>query len=307
MGIYALYGLVFRSEIPLPGAERMVEGGDTGPCITISRGEPRAIPAAPPEGQLLLEEKHEDGGGCAYVRTPQGYCLRFYPYAEFLISDDLDHVRAHIGAGEDPEGLTIYLAGHVAAFLLARKGYTVLHASAVALRQRLVLILGHRGYGKSTLAAALCKEGYELFTDDLLPMTLTAGGVVAHRGAHTLRLRPHSAGSLALPGPLTPSCDGRLLHRPVFAGSDSMAPDAIVCLKPQANGSRTRTRRLGPLDAFGELMAHSRDTTLTTPEAMRADLAVRAAAVRSVPCHQLHVNWRRAPLPEVAAAVAGLL
>ena len=305
MACYSLYGLLFRSEIPLPGAEHLA--GSVRPCITVVRGEPRTIPSVPPDGELLHDEHYEDGGGCAYVRTPAGYCLRFYRYAEFLISRDLDHIQAHVGTGEDPEGLTIYLAGHVAAFLLARKGYTVLHASAVARGSRLMLILGHRAHGKSTLAAALCKDGFELFTDDLLPMTLSDGSVVAHRGAHTLRLRPHAADNLALAGPLVPSCDGRLLHRPTFAVSDSMELGAIVCLKPQLHGSPTRTRRLEPLDAFGELLAHSRDMALKSPEALRADLAVRAAAVRSVPCHQLQVSWRSAPPSEAAAAVTGLL
>ena len=59
MRLYAIYGLVFRSEIPLPGAECKA-AGDV-PCITVERGESRAIPSAPPEGHLLHEESHEDG------------------------------------------------------------------------------------------------------------------------------------------------------------------------------------------------------------------------------------------------------
>lgn len=304
---YSIYGLALRSEIPLPGAQRMAAHEGPGPCITVVRGESRTIPSTPPEGRLLHEEKDEDGLGHAYVRTPEGYCLRFYRYAEFLISPDLDRVRAHLGAGEDPEGLTIYLAGHVAAFILARRGYTLLHASAVARGERLVTILGHRAYGKSTLAAALCQAGFELYTDDLLPMTLTERGLVAYRGAHTLRLRPHAAGNLGLTDPLVPSCDGRLLHRPAFAGPDSLPVGAIVCLEPQVNGCPLDTRRLEPLDAFARLLEHSRDAAIKTPDALRADLAVQAAAARSVPCHRLNVNWQEAAPSQVAAAVARLL
>ncbi len=305
--LYQIYGLVFRSAIPLPGATPAPADANAEDCIDVRCGEPRPIPAVPPEGELLHEERYDDGSGCAYVREAGGYRLRFYRYAEFFISGDLRSIHAWVGVGEDPEGLTIYLAGHVAAFLLAMKGYTALHASAVAGPQRILMILGHRCYGKSTLAAALCRQGFELFTDDLMPLTLSAERVVAHRGAHTLRLRPHAAERLALSSPLTPSCDGRLLHRPAFARSERMELGAIVCLKPSEQEAPARARRLPPLDAFGELLAHSRDARFKAPGALGADLAVHAELARSVPCHELRVNWGSESPANVAAAVAGLL
>ena len=58
------------------------------------------------------------------------------------------------------------------AVLLQQRGFLILHASAVVLPDGAVAFLGDKGWGKSTMAAALQLRGYPLLTDDVLALKL---------------------------------------------------------------------------------------------------------------------------------------
>ena len=94
----------------------------------------------------------------------------------------------------------------------------------------LLALLGQRGHGKSTLAAALCLEGAKLFTDDLLALRLVQGRAVADRGSHTVRLRTASVSKLwEQPDPsIGFSCDGRALFRPAHSSQPSIDDWTLV-------------------------------------------------------------------------------
>lgn len=58
------------------------------------------------------------------------------------------------------------------ATLLRQRGYLVLHASAVNMKGGAVVFLGWGGDGKSTIAAALNRKGYQFITDDVLKIDI---------------------------------------------------------------------------------------------------------------------------------------
>lgn len=64
------------------------------------------------------------------------------------------------------------LLGTVFAALLQRRGLTVFHASAIAVDGGAVVLLGHKGAGKSTTAGALAAAGHTLIADDVVALDL---------------------------------------------------------------------------------------------------------------------------------------
>ena len=80
--------------------------------------------------------------------------------------------------------------------LLALRGRTVLHGSAVAIGSAAVGFLGDSGMGKSTLAASFGLNGYEVLADDGLVLDDTSAGFVVVPSFPTLRLLDASASAL---------------------------------------------------------------------------------------------------------------
>jgi hypothetical protein len=75
------------------------------------------------------------------------------------------------GAHEDQVRLFI-LGTSMGAILLQRR-ILPLHGSAVAIDGKAYAIVGDSGAGKSTLASAFLQRGYQLLSDDVIPVTLS--------------------------------------------------------------------------------------------------------------------------------------
>jgi hypothetical protein len=101
-------------------------------------------------------------------------------------------------AGADPRDVRLWLNGSVYAAVAAINGLMPLHASAVACEGRVYAFTGPPGAGKSTLAAALGREGLPLFCDDTLVLDLSGEGALTCLPGHKrLKLWPEG---LALSG-----------------------------------------------------------------------------------------------------------
>lgn len=71
--------------------------------------------------------------------------------------------------------IRVFLLGTVLAILCFQRGVLPLHASAVDIDGRALLLSGVSGAGKSTLAAALSARGYRLLSDDLCALEVREG------------------------------------------------------------------------------------------------------------------------------------
>jgi hypothetical protein len=81
-----------------------------------------------------------------------------------MIVEPLPHVDEHV--------LRLYLLGPALGVLLQQRGLLVLHASAVAIGERVVAFVGESGWGKSTTAAALERRGHTVVADDVCALHL---------------------------------------------------------------------------------------------------------------------------------------
>ena len=65
-----------------------------------------------------------------------------------------------------------FILGPVLASLLRQRRLLVFHGSAVEINNSAVAFLGKSGWGKSTLASAFHKQGYNLITDDVMAVQM---------------------------------------------------------------------------------------------------------------------------------------
>lgn len=68
------------------------------------------------------------------------------------------------------EDAATFLLGPVLGLVLRMGGVTCLHASAVAVGERAIVLVGASGAGKSTTAAAFAKLGYPILSDDIVAL-----------------------------------------------------------------------------------------------------------------------------------------
>ena len=137
----------------------------SGADITIRRG---GVPTA-----ALLDP---EAGGVAWRYADRRMLLRFHCGVRFLVEDRTVRYETERGAQEGD--VRAFLLGIVWSILGWQRSLLPLHASSVARGPDLHAFVGEPGAGKSTLAAALARHGYPLFTDDVLfldPASFDAG------------------------------------------------------------------------------------------------------------------------------------
>lgn len=137
--------------------------------------------------------------------------LRYSDGTEFVIDRAGTAVWATWPHPLTLEDTATYLTGPVLGFVLCLRGMTCLHASAVAIGDRAIALLGEAEAGKSTTAAALAALGYPVLSDDVVPLQDAGDTFLALPGYAYLRLWPMTVNALygspeALPR-LTPNWD----------------------------------------------------------------------------------------------------
>ena len=70
--------------------------------------------------------------------------------------------------------LRLYVLGTCMGAILMQRKVLPLHGSAIAIDGRAYAIVGESGAGKSTLASAFLNKGFQLLSDDVIPVTLSS-------------------------------------------------------------------------------------------------------------------------------------
>ena len=161
---YRAFGLALASEIRLdPYLERADEAGEA--C----------------DVELTL-------GIASSERGPRDVELVWPEAGRFLIRDGR---RVHVAPNRlvSEPLLAEFVAGPVLAVLLEQRGAFVLHASAVAIDDRVAIAFsGLSGAGKSTTAALFAASGFALVADDIVPLRLDHDGVSCRAGPTLAKL-----------------------------------------------------------------------------------------------------------------------
>jgi hypothetical protein len=301
--VYTQCGLRIRSELDLHLPEAAGEGWD----VDVRWGPDIHDSDVPPPGEVIAAHDFKGARWYTATATESGFLLRFRSCGEFVISADLSDVRVR----RDPLGrshlLPILFAGTASALLLALRGETVLHASAVALEGSALAFVGQSGRGKSTVAALLCLDGAKLVTDDVL--TVDAGPpVTCVGGASELRLRS-SAAALADARPDSPSrttADDRRAFSPPPAPLGRLPLTGIVIPSPSRSAQDIQIHRLSPSDALFALLAFPRVHGWSRPGVLSRDFTTLSLVVNLIPVYQARIPWGPPFDPGVVRSLAAL-
>lgn len=201
------------------------------------------------------------------------------------------------------------LLGPIMGVAMRQRGVVCLHASAVALGQQAIALVGDSGAGKSTTAAAFARRGRAVLGDDVLPLTHSGGAWVATPAYPKLRLWPESAAALmgsadALP-PMMPGWDKRALdlgqHAMAFQ-SEPLPLSAIYFLGPRRD-TQTAFTDVAPADALMRLVSDSFASRAQSPVQRAAEFRFLAELVRSLPLRQVSASNDLGQLDALCAAI----
>src|SRR5215469_16971576 len=180
-----------------------------------------SVPTISPESVEILYASPEDAApGQPNLRMgllPGGH------YFGFFYRDEVRFAVERQGRevwGDWPENYTLedactYLLGPVFGFVLRLRGLTCLHASAVAVNEQAIALVGSPGAGKSTIAAAFAKCGFSVISDDVVALAEDGRNFLVQPGYPRVNLWSDSVGALfgsdeALPR-ITPTWDKRYM------------------------------------------------------------------------------------------------
>lgn len=250
---YQAFGLNITTNIELDALEGWNHGGSDADLELVLSDGYAGIRAS---GERMTGYVRGDAG---YELLTDGtnFILHVLNKCIFRITDDTRRVEAIPLHGTSPAFIGLLAMGTLIATVLLLRGEWPLHASAVCIRGHALAFSGVSGGGKSTLAAALCREGCELISDDLLRWEIRANHAWAFPGSVSIRLRGPPT-SLGLSDLRETSVDGRYLYRPNSSRRrtvplstllipeivDGPPPPPSRCAAPQALALLLRQARL---------------------------------------------------------------
>ena len=195
MFCYRISGLNLASDIALPGL--IASAPDAYPDVLVRRAEvPAELEDAPQIGPI-------------WQFTDDRFLMRIPGVARFLLTGGRE-IAFETEEGTSIEDVAIFLIGTVFGILLHQRGQIVLHASAVRVGDHAMLFCGASGTGKSTMAAALGREGFPMLTDDLCAVEIAEGLPMVHPDGRQLKLWAHSIAQLDLAARRGAAVRGRL-------------------------------------------------------------------------------------------------
>lgn len=288
MFTYAAYGLGMHSAIELP--ELVQSNVDQDVWVSLMTS-PDISPAHPPTdrvpGSADVAVLRWDNVGTFVVR-----------YGKEIVILPADGVHESWIRG--------VLLGPVLAMLLRQLRFLVLHASAVAIGHEVMLFMGGSGWGKSTLAAALCRQGARLLSDDVTAIEMTRSRAMVIPGYPQLKLWPDSVRALGQDPEAFPRLHDSRDKRACRTGFDFCSePLPLARAYVLAEGLGLQVTDLDPQAALVELVRHSARVRDLHPEHAPRHLRQCATLVNSVPIARLTVPPSFEALSDVVAALTG--
>lgn len=308
---YALYGLVVR-------CNRALEDLDAAPAdarvdVDISLGGTRRNPglwqaAAPhykwpdtPDAPPSVEVRRD---------AARGYWFRYDDGTEFVLDHDATNIQASWADESTLEDTATYLLGPVLGFALRLRGVLALHASAVLINDRAVVLVGPSGAGKSTTAAAFATAGVPVLADDVVAVRVVDGVTLAYPSYRLLRLWDESerilfgtSGQLPL---LTPTWDKRALplgRAHPFHEQPAPLGDLFL-LAPRSDDPRApHVEALRRGDAFMQLVANTYANYLLDDAMRGQEMRALDAVLRGRRIHRLVPHADPARLDALVACV----
>jgi hypothetical protein len=186
------------------------------------------------------------------------------------------------------------LPAHLNRLAARSDALVTLHAAGVVVGDRVVVLAGAPGAGKSTLATALVAHGYGYLSDEVVGLALAGGGVAGYpkritleRGSWELFPSLEQRASRAVHPDLDPTrvrwIDPRALQPSALAWCGAPLELGLVVVPHYAPDQDVSITRLDPVEAMTVLLGNAFNLASSGERALRA---LRDVALE-VPCYRL--------------------
>ena len=293
---YLIYGLRIAANRAIPGLLPSLHSDAEFDLRVRLKGTPAFPPGASPSpADFFYTSPHTGSDGQPALRVARlaggAYFGLFYSDgARFAVDREGREVWADWPEGYSLEDAATYLVGPVIGFVLRLKGITPLHASAIAIEDQAIALVGVAGAGKSTTAAAFAHRGYAVLSDDVVPLHDAQDHFLVAPGYPRVNLWPDSVRALlgsedALPR-ITPTW-----------GKHYLALDQ--------NGRRFQSKQL-PLGAVYFLGERDPDLTAPQIEEVAAGEALMTLVANTYVNYLLDRDMRHREFDLLSRLVAGV-
>jgi len=283
-------GFMLRSSLPFQTLRSA--SGEAPLLVEVAQvdapvGDPMAVWHARPDNPFHAR-LHRQGAGYHFWTSDAG---------TYEVAPDEGRIR--VGGGAEPLRRELRLFGIPAALCALHAGDLSIHASAVEITGRALLLAGPTMHGKTTLAAALAAAGHRLLAEDTVRCSLDSLPAL-YPGPAAVRLRPDVADQLHMPGARRAdgSADaGRqpMIFDPARRGDGRPVPLAGIVLLRRAE--KIEMHAAGAADAARDLFALS--FRLPTDESRRSCFAHVVDLTARVAAYDLRRPLSMAAMPEV--------
>lgn len=162
--IYKAFGLKIKSMILLPELtviNNPIESSDV--VIEFSDLDNLWAEKAAKQGGIIVEDQ------IVMFQIPET--------ATFLISEGCK-ITVSPMQNCDENKMRLYILGTCMGVILMQRKVLALHGSAISIDGKAYAFVGNSGAGKSTLASAFMEKGYQLISDDIIPLIIDKNGVL---------------------------------------------------------------------------------------------------------------------------------
>lgn len=311
---YRAYGLTLASTVVIEALPALPVPPDN-PDIYISAG---ARPAwvdqalASPSRRIIPLSRNGIAADSEFSLTEfeEGRYLQL-SYADgsrFLLNQDSTLLWGEPGPDLGTKDFCVYLLGPVMGFVLRQKGRVALHASAVAMHERAVVLCGEAGAGKSTIAAALAMRGWPVLCEDVCALAEVEDETHVLPGYPRVCLWPDSVNMLFSTPDALPLIVGGWEKRylPLDGVQASFAADglplSVVCLLAGGRSDEPQAPYLEPVsqsEAVLQLVRNTYMNWLLDRDQRAAEFDVLARLVSEVPCFRVTTSSNRTRLSDL--------
>jgi hypothetical protein len=255
---------------------------------------------------------------CSGVPLLQVWQIDRGEYFYFLYEDGTTFVVDRSGTqiwSTWPENLTVedaatYLLGPILGFVLRLRGTVCLHASAIAVDDRVVVLVGAGGAGKSTTAAAFAQRGYPVLSDDVVPLIARGDTFLVQSAYPRIRLWDNSVSALygdadALPRlvPTHPTWDKRYLdlNDPGYQFQSAPLPLAAIYYLNE-RGSDPTLPKIEPMtiqDRLITLVTNTYTNYLLDKSLRSQEFKILSHLVSQIPMSAITPDLNIAKLPQL--------
>ena len=256
---------------------------------------------------------YEDECGNPVLRVFRVLDGRYYRFTytdrtEFLVDAEGGEVWAQWAEPLTLEDAATYLLGPVMGFVMLLRGVVCLHASAIAIGDEAVALVGPAGSGKSTTAAAFSDRGYRILAEDVVTLDDRADQFLVRPAYPCIRLWPASVkalyGSETLLPKLTPNWDKRCLDLSERFQDQALPLAAIYLLGGRREDPAAPF--VEPLDKSESLMsliANTYATKLMDKQMRAREFELLTRVLKNVPVRLVTPHSDIAHIPELCTRI----